>query len=49
LSDARPPSAGHTPPTACSSWAMSGVVSGRSGNTVKRVAVTARLRSMKGE
>ena len=49
LSDTRAPSAGHTPPTACSSCAASGTASGLSGNTVSRVADTERFLSMNGE
>jgi hypothetical protein len=49
LSETRAPSAGHTLPTAFSSCAASRVASGLSGNTVSRVAVTERLRSMNGE
>ena len=49
FSDTRAPSAGQTLATACSSSAAFSAASGRSGNTVSRVAVTARLRSMNGE
>ena len=49
LSETLAPSAGQTCETASSNWPASGVASGRSGNTVSRVAVTARFLSMKGE
>ena len=49
LSDTRPPSAGHTWPSAASSAGESGVASGRSGNTVSRSAVMARCLSIIGE
>ncbi len=42
FSDTRPPSAGQTSATASSSAAASGSASGRLGNTVSRLAVTAR-------
>ena len=49
LSETLPPEAGQTSPTACRSWATSSAASGRSGKTERRVAATARLRSMNGE
>jgi hypothetical protein len=49
LSDTRAPVAGQTLPTSCSSCPTSSTASERSGNTVNRVALTERLRSMNGE
>ena len=49
LSDTLPPSSGHTSATALSRLAAFSGEPGTSGNTVRRVAVTARLRSMTGE
>ena len=49
LSNTRPPVAGQTLTTVSSNCVASSTASGRSGNTVNRVAVTARLRSMYGE
>ena len=49
FSETLPPEAGQTSPTAWSNWATSRLASGRSGRTVRRVAATARLRSMNGE
>jgi hypothetical protein len=48
LSSAPPVGAGHTSCSAASSAAASGVASGRAGNTVTRVATTARWRSIIG-
>ena len=49
FSETRPPPAGQTSPTACSSCSARSGWSRRSGKTVSRGAVTARLRSMNGE
>ena len=43
------PSAGQTSPRLCSSAAASGATSGRSGNTVSRVAMIERCRSIIGQ
>ena len=49
LSETLPPSAGHTAATSANSAAASSDAPGASGNTVRRVALTARLRSIIGE